>query len=458
MLERFLFKKVEIWFVFLLLLTILIGAILFSYLVWYNVKGGEKFRFFTGLAVEVAKLPHTGIKTAEMLIFGSEMRVDEGFPGLSGFNYAYEPRARGEQGYLLLNRFDGDRKRSVSELVDLDAQKTVHTWIYDTDPIWAKTEVSSNLHQPRIDAHSGRFQAFHVLLGFDGSVVTQGFGTPLLKFDLCSKLIWVQPHDMFHHSIEADSDGNIWVPSYLEPKRALTGRDTDFHDDAITKVSPGGEILFQKSVIEILDENGLGMLVYGTGQVRNNDPIHLNDIQPAPFSGPYWRKGDLFLSLRNQSMVLLYRPSENKVLWHKVGPWTSQHDVDILDENRIAVFNNNTRVRGVSELYIHGANDEIVYDFRDNSVHSPMKVAFEKLKFDAVIQGLADFRPNNELMVENSTAGRLAQFDSVGNVTWQYINRARDGHIYITNWSRPVPRELGDIVARAAKEASCHGQ
>ena len=74
-----------------------------------------------------------------------------------------------------------------------------------------------------------------------------------------------------------------------------------------------------------------------------DDPIHLNDIEPVRKDGPYWRKGDLFLSLRSPSTVMLYRPSTNKVIWRKDGPWSKQHDVDILDDHRISIFNNNGR-------------------------------------------------------------------------------------------------------------------
>ena len=49
------------------------------------------------------------------------------------------------------------------------------------------------------------------------------------------------------------------------------------------------------------------------------------------------------MSLRHQSMVLLYRPSTNVIVWKGVGPFFHQHDVDILDEHKIAIFNNNSK-------------------------------------------------------------------------------------------------------------------
>ena len=82
---------------------------------------------------------------------------------------------------------------------------------------------------------------------------------------------------------------------------------------------------------EIIIENGLEYLLFSVGDGGfDKDPIHLNDIQPVNFDGGFWKKGDVFLSLRHQSMILLYRPSTNEIIWKGTGPFFLQHDVDIL--------------------------------------------------------------------------------------------------------------------------------
>ena len=71
---------------------------------------------------------------------------------------------------------------------------------------------------------------------------------------------------------------------------------------------------------KIFIDNGLEYLLFSVGdRYFDKDPIHLNDIQPVDFDGEYWKKGDVFLSLRHQSMVLLYRPSTNKIIWKGTG-------------------------------------------------------------------------------------------------------------------------------------------
>jgi hypothetical protein len=57
----------------------------------------------------------------------------------------------------------------------------------------------------------------------------------------------------------------------------------------------------------------------------------------------FGRKGMYFYQCDSQSMVILYRPSTNQIIWKGAGPFFSQHDVDILDNHRISVFNNNSK-------------------------------------------------------------------------------------------------------------------
>ena len=139
-----------------------------------------------------------------------------------------------------------------------------------------------------------------------------------------------------------------------------------FLENFDVKLTSDGQILFQKSVSEILIDNGLEYLLFSVGDHGfTKDPIHLNDIQPVDFNGKFWNKGDVFLSLRHQSMVLLYRPLTNKIIWKGTGPFFHQHDVDILNEHKISVFNNNSKDFADGNV-VDGNNEVIIYDFKKN--------------------------------------------------------------------------------------------
>ena len=96
----------------------------------------------------------------------------------------------------------------------------------------------------------------------------------------------------------------------------------------------------------------------------SGDPFHLNDIEPIKTDGEYWDRGDLFLSLRNLSLVVLYRPSTNKILKVIRGPFFQQHDVDIISDGKIAV-NNNSKIYKLKRSNSKNSN-VIIYDFKTN--------------------------------------------------------------------------------------------
>ncbi|WP_158307445.1 arylsulfotransferase family protein [Methylomonas methanica] len=364
------------------------------------------------------------------------------FAGQSGFQFNYTKGKRPDLGYILLNRYDGNKLYSVSELWDLNTQEKVHTWHYaDVDAIWKNSNLKTAHLNLAVDNEAEKFRGIHALLTENGDIFTHTNDSPIIKADAQSKLKLLQDEAIYHHSMETNHDGNIWVPKRIEPKTVDIGGPR-FRDDGIALISPDGKVLFEKSVIQLLDENGLGYLIYGKGK-GNEDPVHLNDIQPALNDGNFWKKGDIFLSLRNQSMIVLYRPSNNKVLWYKQGPWMHQHDVDILNNYQISVFNNNAALAEKNRWAVRGTNNVLVYDFITDSIHSPWQSAFEKLKLRTEIQG-RDEIVGRELFVEETEYGRLVQFSPDGTVSWQFVNRANDGHIYLLNWSRLINREVGD--------------
>jgi hypothetical protein len=186
------------------------------------------------------------------------------------------------------------------------------------------------------------------------------------------------------------------------------------------------------------------------------DPIHLNDVQPALTDGPYWKKGDVFLSLRNLSTIMLYRPRTDEIVWMKRGPWTSQHDVDILDDHRIAVYDNAVEERAPDALYFAGSSQVMVYDFATGRISLPLAKAMKENNIRTRVGALFTQLPDGSTLIEDETAGRLIIFRPDGRIAAQYINRARDGWIYHTGWSRYIEKARGDIILSNLRKVRCN--
>ena len=166
------------------------------------------------------------------------------------------------------------------------------------------------------------------------------------------------------------------------------------------------------------------------------DPIHLNDIQPVLTDGPHWKRGDVFVSLRNLSIIILYRPSTNKIIWKGGrGHISAQHDVNILDDHRIYIFNNNRRTF-FDGLKVDGNNEVVIYDFKTDSYSKYFDESLEQYDVRSLSQGRSKILENGDLFIEEQNFGRLLYFNKYPSLQWQYVNRADNGNAYLVRWSR----------------------
>ena len=427
------FKKVEIWVLYLTILFGILFAVGFGILVRQELVGSIKLGWISKNALTLAEIP-INIKK---IVKNENLVVDDRFPNLDGFGGT----PNDEESYLLLSRYHGDLNESIVELVDLTTFQILHTWNPDIDAFNDLVEQVDEFKYLRRDGSNKRQSVLHPKLTRDGGLLFNS--SPLRKINFCSDLILQNTHDIFHHSIETDTDGNIWAPSHLYPQTlpvSAVGRklieNGGFFDDAIVKLSSGGKVIFEKSVSQILIDNGLEYLLFSVGDNQfNRDPIHLNDIQPVNIDGEFWQKGDIFLSLRHQSMILLYRPSTNNIIWKGTGPFFHQHDVDILDNHRISVFNNKSK-DFVDGDEVDGQNEVIIYDFKTDTYSSHLKDSLIENDVRTISQGRSEILPNGELFIEESNYGRTLFFNSDGSLRWTHVNRAENENVYLVSWSR----------------------
>ena len=432
-LRTFMFKKIEIWILYLVALLGIPLTIGFGSVVKYEILGGTKLGRISKTALFFAEIP----ENIKKIIFNKNANeVLDRSPSLDSFNGI--PNA--SESYLLLSRYDGDLKEGIVELVDLTNFKVLHTWNPDINAFNQLILKIDEFKYMNRDQNNSRQLLIHPKLIRDGGLI---INTKMLrKINACSNLIFQKNNDILHHSIETDIEGNIWVPSTIYPQilKEKVGNelnaDGGYADDGIVKLSPDGEILFEKSVSQIFIDNGLEYLLFSVGDSNFKlDPIHLNDIQPVNNNGEFWQKGDVFLSLRHQSMVILYRPFTNEIIWKGTGPFFHQHDVDILNGHTISVFNNNSKDFSVGNV-VDGYNEVIIYDFKTNEYSSYLSDSLKNNEVRTITDGRSQILPNGDLFVEETNYGRTFYFDSDGSLRWIHVNRANNGNVYNIGWSR----------------------
>ena len=353
----------------------------------------------------------------------------------------------------LLVSYKDKRFGQKFELINLKNGASIKRWEPDNELLFSE---SHNELNPLRQVKGSDLYFLHAFLEPDSSLILNSQLTSLLvKLDKNSNITWLKNDKRYHHTIEKDHEGNLLVCT-----RPFFSGEYDFlsmnyekyksilMDDEIAVVDPRtGENLFNKSVLQILLENGYERLLLGKGQFTS-DPIHLNDIEPALTDSEYWKKGDLLISCRNLSTVFLYRPSTNKILWLKRGPWYNQHDVDFHDNNKIVVFGNDViREESTTDgkitkqnLFFSNKrpnNDVYIYNFEKDTVVTPYSRLMKTEQIQTYTSGRCDILPNGDVFVEDTNNGRIIFGDSI-NKKIEYVKRIDEEHVSSMFWSRLI--------------------
>jgi hypothetical protein len=400
------------------------------------MNGGQKLSKYNHWIFEYAQIPGKAYRFLSSRIY-IEYKYIENKNLKNGFTY-YSDKTVINDDFLLISTFEpSDINSAVIKVVEIRTGREIHKWVFNE-------KTFDNL----IDIYS-KTRFYHPLFLKDKSLVFINNGADhiesddwLIKVDSNSRVQWINK-DYFHHSIEKEDENTIWtctmVESPLKEKQLPKYDDSVIFGDAIANIDiRNGKVLFKKSIIQIIQENNLNEILF-SGTIEN-DLIHLNDVQPALYKTKYWEKGDLLLSLRNKSTVLLYRPSTNKILWYKTGPWLNQHDCDFYGESKITLFGNDVVRYTGGDDFIKGTSNQYFFDFATNEVTKPYHKLFTDYQIKTKSEGRSDILTNDDIFIDESDYGRII----IGNKESPkaiYAERIDKKNIKMFNWVRYIKRE-----------------
>ncbi|MDA0782166.1 MAG: arylsulfotransferase family protein [Rickettsiales bacterium] len=262
----------------------------------------------------------------------------------------------------------------------------------------------------------------------------------IVRLDKDSNIKW-QLLDLFHHESELNDEGFlIATSSKLRDTFPLVDR-TDknkiqFIDMIVNIIDiDKGLVLSSHSVTDAYFnshyQNMLTTSYANKGHMLNRikngldyyNGLHLNDVvyveERHAQKWPLLNVGDILLSHRDISTISVLRPSEDKIIYARRGPWRSQHHIKLTDDAKITMFDN----EGSVAIYDDKENkkSQVINTSRvmeyDPQTDKSRIIYSGNLK--SATRGSYTIFDDGSLTVTSREQSTILQVDSDGNIIWE---------------------------------------
>ena len=323
--------------------------------------------------------------------------------------------------------------------------ETLHRWHIDWfDGFWPGPH-----HIPEEDLPRRRPATFihGIALLPNGDVVFNLDLLGMVRMGLCGNVVWRLPYQT-HHALHVDETGHIWVAGQRRVKERspeLPGYQPPFVEFTVLKVTPGGEIVREISIFDVLIKNKLQGLLYllptdtwsDTWSVEvSGDTLHLNDVEifPAHLRPGVFQAGDVMISLRNISAIIVFDPETLRIKYLSIGKVVRQHDPDFVDGDHISILDNNNvepaSQSPQSRIVVVSATDDQIHVIYSGSEEHP---------FYTAIMGRHQWLPNGNLLITESMNGRAFEIDPEGQLVWEYFHLVDKGRLALLAEAHRLP-------------------
>ncbi len=332
----------------------------------------------------------------------------------------------------LANSFDGltlytSGHASKAFLVAMDG-RVVHEWSLPFREAWPDPP---HIDDPVDDefiywrmAHlfpNGDLLAIYVAAG------DTPWGYGLVKIDKDSKIIWKYA-GRAHHDLDVTEDGKIYTlvhPISNEDIPGIPGVGPPFLHDALVILSPDGEELKRISIFEALrDSEYDNILRLINKNDMKRDFLHSNAVeivrQTIDKGDAVLEQGQALVSMRSVETIVAIDPKNEKVTWALKGPWGGQHDLDLLDNGHMMIFDNYGYIGrgGMSRIIeFDPFTQEVYWDYTGDA----------DAYFYSRIRSRQQRLPNGNTLITESDTGRLFEVTPDRKIVWEYFNPNRGG-------------------------------
>jgi outer membrane protein assembly factor BamB len=331
-----------------------------------------------------------------------------------------------EQSFNGFTLYSSAHGESVINLVDMSGA-VVHQWELPLEQLFAVNPERGSWRIGSIHAtpsHAYPNGDLLVVISVRGDT-PWGYGVALIDKD--SDLKWLFK-ERAHHDLDVAPDGKIYTLGHFvdqKPREGLEMIVTPFIDDTVIILDESGKKLREFSILDaIYGSDYEAVLRYFDPDTFNGDLLHVNSIQYVSAelakSSSIANEGDVLLSSRNSSSLLLIDTETEKVVWAARGSWYLQHDPEFLANGNILLFDNQGDIANSGNSRVLEFDPETmthVWEFPGDSgeiLYSSVKSSQQRLA-------------NGNTLITETNNGRLLEVTPGKEVVWEfYIPERRE--------------------------------
>jgi Arylsulfotransferase (ASST) len=434
-------------------LLIIIAATLIIFSSWatqHAINGGNRFsKSARSLILEVSRIPSTAKSLVGLL---ENLFAPTGEP--NKYRHLEKPILQNPPnadtnslaGCLIIPVINSNGLNQVSALDMRTGSLRVLYENSNRGEVAGYTDQLANSESKRQNAFQSRDRIWNPYIYTNGVMVYSIPWNDLVAVDITTRAELWRIRGAFHHSIEADSDGNIWACGATTPQSFTRGsskvelNDMLYEDQVIVKVSQTGKISKTISVSKLIINSGLEFVLFGVSNpILNNDPIHLNQVTPILIDSGVFKKGQVLVSLRNLSTILLVDPTQEKVLWHQIGPWMNQHCVMPTGPSTFSVLDNHAFASQFNGIRVDSSWKTRILE------HSIETQVTKQIDLSPIVnhdlwipaEGRALPMENGGWILEDSTNGTII-FIKNGQFISKWSNQYSNGRSGMISWCRYI--------------------
>lgn len=293
------------------------------------------------------------------------------------------------------------RTQQSAQLITLEGE-VVHRWAHATEAAWQHVELDPET----------------------GGVLVLMKDVGLVALDVDGNVRW-ECAGRYHHDLWVAEDGRIHALARRAVRMPELHGDLDILEDLVHVLSPEGELLEEWSVLGALRASphayllpDLGEVTPKKGKATDIDLLHTNHVQivdAARAADSAFDAGDVLLSLRNTSTVMVLDGDTRAVKWvYGPGNLTFQHHPVLLPGGNVLLFDNGRDKRS-RVVEVEPATHRIVWRYGGPP------------RFYSKTRGSVQRLDNGNTLITISDTGYVREVTPGGVTVWEYANPDVDG-------------------------------